>query len=128
MKLWLPEASTFNEDIGCHPIIGESVNLVNTLLDCSGQIIIEDNVFFGHNCMILTGSHDYTLQRLERSQSKCIKPVTIKRGAWIASGAIICQGVTIGENAVVGAGSVVLHDIPANELWAGNPCKFIKKI
>lgn len=34
--------------------------------------------------------------------------------------------VTIGENAVVAAGSVVTKDIPDNEVWGGNPAKFIK--
>ena len=35
--------------------------------------------------------------------------------------------VTIGERAIIGAGSVVTKDIPANEVWAGNPAKFIRK-
>ncbi|MCK5843786.1 MAG: hypothetical protein KAG97_03700 [Victivallales bacterium] len=38
------------------------------------------------------------------------------------------DGVFIGENSVVGAGSVVVKSIPANEIWAGNPAKFIKKL
>ena len=38
------------------------------------------------------------------------------------------KGVTIGENSVVGAGSVVTHDVPKNEVWAGNPARFVKKI
>lgn len=32
-----------------------------------------------------------------------------------------------GENAIVGAGSIVTKDIPANEVWAGNPARFIRK-
>lgn len=35
--------------------------------------------------------------------------------------------VTIGEDAIVGAGSVVTKDIPAGEVWAGNPARFIRK-
>jgi acetyltransferase-like isoleucine patch superfamily enzyme len=37
-------------------------------------------------------------------------------------------GITIGENAIIGAGSMVLKDIPANTIWAGNPARLIKKI
>ena len=32
----------------------------------------------------------------------------------------------IGENAVIGAGSLVLHSVPPNTVYAGNPAKFIK--
>lgn len=46
----------------------------------------------------------------------------------IGAHSIILKGVTIGNNAVVAAGSVVSRSIPANELWGGNPAKFIKKI
>jgi acetyltransferase-like isoleucine patch superfamily enzyme len=40
---------------------------------------------------------------------------------------MICKPVTIGEGAIVGAMSVVTKDIPTNEVWAGNPARFIKK-
>ena len=55
------------------------------------------------------------------------KPVRIKSGAWIGGHSIILKGVTIGKNSVIGAGSIVTHDIPDNEVWAGNPAKYIKK-
>jgi len=115
-------------DVVKEPIVGVSVSLVDTLLDCKEQITIGDFVSFGHGCMLLTGTHDYTLQGEARQRKFSAKPITIKKGAWIASGAIILGGVTIGENSVVGAGSVVLHDIPDNELWAGSPAVFKKKI
>lgn len=41
---------------------------------------------------------------------------------------IILKGVTIGDNSVIGAGSVVTRDVPANEVWAGNPARFMKKL
>lgn len=36
--------------------------------------------------------------------------------------------IRLGENAMIGAGSVVTKDIPAGELWFGNPARFIRKI
>ncbi len=36
--------------------------------------------------------------------------------------------VTIEEGTIVGAGSVVTRNIPAREIWAGNPAKFIRKL
>jgi len=42
---------------------------------------------------------------------------------WFGAGVTVCPGVTIGDNCVIGAGSVVVKDIPANSVAAGNPCK-----
>ena len=36
--------------------------------------------------------------------------------------------VTIGENTIIGAGSVVTHDIPANVIAVGNPCRVLREI
>lgn len=41
-----------------------------------------------------------------------LKPIDIKKNAWIGANATILEGVTIGENAVVAAGSVVSKDVP----------------
>ena len=53
--------------------------------------------------------------------------VHIKNGAFIGTGTIITKPVTIGEHSIVGAGSIVTHDIPDDEVWAGNPARFIRK-
>lgn len=55
------------------------------------------------------------------------KPVVIGDNVWIGWGCIILKGVTIGNNSIIAAGSVVLTDIPANVLAAGNPAK-VKKL
>lgn len=126
MQNYLPEPRYFN--INYTPIIGVSCSLVNTLLDCNAQITIGDYVSFGHDCKLLTGTHDYTLKGKERQASIVANPITIKNGAWLASGVIVLGGVTIGENSVVGAGAVVIKDIPDNQLWGGVPARFIKDI
>lgn len=57
----------------------------------------------------------------------CPTPVTtIGADVWIGANTTIISGVSIGVGAVVGAGSVVTHDIPAYEIWAGNPARKIK--
>ncbi|MBI2596879.1 N-acetyltransferase [Candidatus Daviesbacteria bacterium] len=38
----------------------------------------------------------------------------------------ILPHVRIGKHAIIGAGSVVTKDVPAGEVWVGNPAKFLK--
>ena len=51
---------------------------------------------------------------------------TIENDVWIGLGSIVLAGVTIHNGAVIGAGSVVTHDVPAYEIWAGNPARKIR--
>lgn len=62
------------------------------------------------------------------SENRLCAPVEIKHNAFIGARCIILKGVTIGENSVIGAGSVVTKSVPANQVWAGNPAKFIRNI
>ena len=47
---------------------------------------------------------------------------------FIGTRSIIYKGVNIGDCSRIAAGSVVINDIPADEVWGGNPAKFIRKI
>ncbi len=55
-------------------------------------------------------------------------PVTISDNVWIGDRAMIGKGVSIGENSIIGAGSVVMHSIPANVIAAGNPARVIREL
>ncbi len=52
---------------------------------------------------------------------------TIGNDVWIGSKCLIKGGVKIGNGAVIGMGSVVTHDVPPFEIWAGNPARLIRK-
>lgn len=117
----------FNLETGKLPQIDEGV-AINGCMDCIDDIIIEKDVFSGHDIMILTGGHDYTKFGEERKRQGTRGKIHIKEGAWLASRCIILGGVTIGKHAVIGAGSIVTKDVPDYQLWAGNPARFIKEI
>lgn len=55
------------------------------------------------------------------------KRTRIGNDVWIGSKCLIKGGVKIGDGSIVGMGSVVTHDIPEYEIWAGNPAKRIRK-
>ena len=90
-----------------------------------GGITIEDDVLIGPKVNLITENHP--LDPSDR-QTLLLKPVVIKRNAWIGAAATILPGVTIGENAVVAAGAVVAKDVPANTVVGGVPAKGIKTI
>lgn len=105
--------------------------MTTTCIAAWEKVTIEDNVLVGGDCKIYdTDFHPIKFApriQYDRSQIKCA-PITICEGAWIGAHSIILKGVTIGKRSVVGAGSVVTHDIPDDEVWAGNPARFIRKL
>lgn len=112
-------------------IIGEGTGISNSAIVCHNKINIGKNVFIGGDCKIYdTDFHSLNFEKRISTYDDDINsaPINIKEGAFIGSGCIILKGVTIGEKSVIGAGSVVTKNIPSNEIWAGNPVKFIRKI
>ena len=109
--------------------IGDHCGISNAVIFCTHSITIENNVLIGNGSKIYDNDF-HPLNPLDRIQNKkpLAKPIRIKKNAFIGAHCILLKGVTIGENAVVGAGSVITKDIPDNEIWAGNPARFIRKI
>ncbi|WP_336314517.1 DapH/DapD/GlmU-related protein, partial [Bacteroides zhangwenhongii] len=100
------------------------INFGCTFLD-QGGITIEDGVFIGPGAKILTEHHPEEPALRHRL---LVKPVVVRRKAWIGAGAIILPGVTVGENAIVAAGTVVTKDVPDNAIVAGVPAKVLRNI
>lgn len=115
---------------GAKLTIGNNVGISNSTIVCSTEITIEDNVMIGGSCKIYdTDFHSVDMEkRISHSQEINTKSVLLKRGAFIGAHSIVLKGVTIGENSVIGAGSVVAKSVPDNEIWAGNPASFVKKV
>lgn len=111
---------------GKHTKIGKNVfiNFDCTFLDLGG-ITIEDNVLIAPKVSLLSEGHP--LEPKNR-HALVLKPIHIKKNAWIGAGATILQGVTIGENAVVASGAVVSKDVSDNTIVGGIPAKIIKTI
>jgi acetyltransferase-like isoleucine patch superfamily enzyme len=116
----------FYTNLGIFITIGKNVfiNHACSFLDIGG-ITIEDEVLIAARVNLIT--EDHPVNPADR-KTLMVKPIVIKRNAWIGAAATILPGVTVGENAVVAAGSVVTKDVPANTVVAGVPAKIIKTI
>lgn len=115
-------------DYGKHIRVGRRffANFNFTVLD-EAHVTIGDDCFVGPNVSIYTACHS-TDPDERNTRQEWAKPVSIGNNVWIGGSTTILPGVTVGNNVTIGAGSVVVKDIPDNELWAGNPARFIKKI
>jgi len=89
-----------------------------TIIDAHKGVEIQDNVEISFGCVILSYSS------IDKKGGKVI----LKENCKIGANSVIMPGIKIGRNAVIGALSFVNQDIPADEVWAGTPAKFIKNI
>ena len=101
--------------------IGDRVTVKNCVL-VFDKVVIEDEVFLGPN-MVFT--NDMNPRVAFKKPPTEFLPTLVRRGASIGANATIVCGVTIGPQAFVGAGSVVIRDVAAHALVAGNPARRI---
>lgn len=120
--------------MGGQILIGDNVGISQSCLFAAygGAITIGNNTLLGGGTRVYTTdfhSLDYRLRKKSVKEQKLIgRKVTIGNDCFIGAGTTILKGVSIGDRSIVGAGSVVTKDIPCDEIWGGNPARFIKKV
>ena len=85
---------------------------------------LEEHVFVSP-CVQTT--NDNLMGRTEK-RHELRKGPTIRRGARVGGGAVLCPGVEIGEEAFVGAGAVVVKDVPPRVVVVGNPARILRDV
>lgn len=110
--------------------IGKNCKISSHSFVCEG-VTIRDKVFVGHNVAFINDKYPRATKAdgsLQTEEDWDVVPTLVEEGASIGSSVTILCGVTIGAGALVGAGSVVTRDIPAGEIWVGNPARFLRKV
>ena len=92
-------------------------------------VVLEQDVLLARNVYISDHSHSFsrTDMPIIAQGIDNIRPVLIKRGAWLGQNVVVCPGVTIGAGAVIGANSVVTKDIPDYSVAVGAPARVVNK-
>ena len=85
---------------------------------------LEEDVFIAP-CVVTT--NDNFMGRTEQRKA-LMKGPTIRRGARIGGGAIMCPGIEVGEEAFVGAGAVVTKDVPPRAVVVGSPARVLRDV
>lgn len=83
--------------------------------------LVMTNVFIGLTCDI--GSYNFLAP--QSCFGSWIKTGT---GVWTGFNSTIRGRTILGNYCALGAGAVLTKNIPENEIWAGNPAKFHKKV
>jgi acetyltransferase-like isoleucine patch superfamily enzyme len=113
--------------------IGIGVGMSSTAIICKHRITIEDFVTIGGGTVVYDSDFHSISPEIRKNRFKDLREakcehVIIGKNAFIGAHCTILKGVKIGENSVLGACSVISSDVPKNEIWAGNPARFIRKI
>lgn len=113
--------------------IGSDTGISNAAITAASRIEIGKNVMLGSGCCVYdTDFHpvkaEYRFGVKRDDRMTVSKPIVIEDGVFIGAHSIILKGTHIGKNSIIGAGSVVTGKIPANQVWAGNPARYIKDI
>jgi maltose O-acetyltransferase len=115
-------------DYGSNVFLGDGVfvNFGAVFLD-PARIVVGAEAQLGPLVQLLTADHPRDAAA-RAAGPELARPITIGSRAWLGGGVVVCPGVSIGEETVVGAGSVVVRDLPARVVAAGNPCRVIRPV
>lgn len=117
-----------------HPLtaLAESVRIGPGCIVLAGTVATTDVTVGAHVALMphVVLTHDVVIEDYATIASgvRLSGGVRVGEGAYIGAGATVREGCRVGAWALVGMGSVVLRDIPAGEVWAGNPARRLRAI
>ena len=113
-------------------IVGDHSGFSSAVISSRSEIQIGCRVKVGGNVRIF--DHDFhsvdAKIRCTPDDRLHIKtaPVIIEDDVFVGTNCIIGKGVHIGLRSIIAAGSVVVKDVPADEVWGGNPATCIRRL
>ena len=112
--------------------IGKKCKISSHSFICEG-VTFGDNCFIGHGVTFINDNNPASVNdkgELEQEEDWAGRFVKTNVGdnVSIGSNATILGDITIGDGCLIGAGSVVTKNVPADQVWAGNPAKMIREM
>ncbi|HUP87853.1 MAG TPA: 2,3,4,5-tetrahydropyridine-2,6-dicarboxylate N-acetyltransferase [Longimicrobiales bacterium] len=92
-----------------------------TMIDMN--VVVGARALVGENCHIGAGA---VLAGVLEPPSA--DPVVIEDNVLVGANAVVLEGCRVGKGSVVAAGAVVVNDVEAGVVVAGQPARFIKKV
>lgn len=110
--------------------IGEDTRIHGSCIHAYESIRIGKRCLIAANCQIIDcNGHELSFEDVDGriGTTSGAKPIVIEDSVWIGANCIVLPGVRIGRGSIVAAGSVVVKDVPAMVVAAGNPARVIKR-
>jgi putative colanic acid biosynthesis acetyltransferase WcaF len=107
-RFWVPwnltlgEFACLSHDVDCY---------------CVAPVRVGAHATVSQYAFLCTATHDVR----DPHMRLIAKPIFVEDQAWVCARAFIGPGVTLGQGAVAGACAVVMKDVPAWQIVAGNP-------
>ena len=95
--------------------------VATTGIRVGGHVVVMPGVVLTHDCRV----DDYATLG---AGARLAGGVRIEEGAYVGSGALVRERRVVGPWALVGMGAVVTRDVPAHEVWAGVPARFLRRV
>jgi maltose O-acetyltransferase len=108
--------------------VGDNVRLNGCDIQAAARVTVGDDCILGSCIVVDTDYHSVEIDRQEPGAAVATRPVSIGRNVWVAGNAAVLKGVTIGDDSVVGYGAVVVEDVPAGVVVAGNPARVVRRL
>jgi putative colanic acid biosynthesis acetyltransferase WcaF len=108
----------WNLRIGSYCAIGDRAILYNL-----GMVQIGSATTLSQGAHLCAGTHDYRKAEFPLVKS----PISIGDNVWICADAFIGPGVKIEDRVIVGARAVVIRDVTAGSIVAGNPAVAVRR-
>lgn len=109
--------------IGEGVYIGRHVHFI-----CASRISIGQNALIAPKVILVDNDHEVISGALYKNTNLQSEPIDVGSNVWLAANVTVLKGVSIAENTIVGANSLVLKDISANKICAGNPLRVIRDV
>lgn len=113
----------FDLELGDNVWIGHDALIFGA---AGSKITVETNAKIASRAIVVTGSHEYSIQYDNIAGPGKAEDIRICSGAMVGTATIILPGKTVGKKAHVAAGSIVTHDVPDMVRVAGVPARIIK--
>lgn len=113
--------------VGEHVYLPSDICIPHNFVYNQGKLTIGNRVSIAPRVTLILSSHSNS-SSASKNTSHHNNAIIIGNDVWIGTGAIILNGVTVGDGAIIGCGSVVIRDVEANTVVAGNPARLIRKI
>jgi len=112
-------------------IIGEDCHINSGCVIYSGNgVKLGNHVAVAANCTFAPVNHAYEERGKLIADQRFLPSkggITVEDDVWIGANSVVLDGAKIGQGCVIGALSLIRDEVPAYEVWVGNPLRKISE-